>query len=78
MFSFQMATMIMEGDRELNKTELEFFLKGSTSLEKVEACPYKWMTESGWKDAKRLNEIGGVWKNLLDDIRENEIAWKTW
>lgn len=35
MFSFQMTTMIMEGDQELNKDELDFFLKGNTSLESV-------------------------------------------
>jgi hypothetical protein len=28
-----MTTMIMDGEGELNKTELDFFLKGNTSLE---------------------------------------------
>ncbi len=54
MFSFQMTTMIMEGDQELNKEELDFFLKGNTSLDAVEAKPFKWMNQNGWKDAKRL------------------------
>ena len=78
MFTFQMATMIMEGDQELNKEELDFFLKGNTSLEKVEAKPFAWMTQVGWKDAIRLAELGGQWKNLLDDIRDNEKSWKRW
>jgi len=36
------------------------------------------MTQNGWKDAKRLSELGGVWKTLLDDIRDNEKTWKRW
>lgn len=78
MFSFQMTTMIMEGDKDLDKNELDFFLKGNTSLESVEAKPFKWMTQTGWKDAKRLTELSGVWKTLLEDIRENEKVWKSW
>jgi dynein heavy chain len=51
MYSFQMVTMIMEGDDNLNKVELDFFLKGNTSLDAVEAKkPYKWMSENSWKD----------------------------
>merc|ERR1711884_653797 len=33
MFSFQMTTMIMDGDKVLDRNELNFFLKGDTSLE---------------------------------------------
>jgi len=51
MYSFQMVTMIMDGDNTLNKKELDFFLKGNTSLEAVEARkPFKWMLDNAWKD----------------------------
>jgi dynein heavy chain len=51
MYSFQMVTMIMDGDDELNKVELDFFLKGNTSLDAVDAKkPYPWLSENGWKD----------------------------
>lgn len=44
MFSFQMTTMIMDGDGDLNKTELDFFLKGNTSLDAVaKEKPFVWM-----------------------------------
>ena len=33
MFTFQMTTMIMEGEGQLNNDELSFFLKGNPSLE---------------------------------------------
>jgi dynein heavy chain len=50
-FSFQMITMIMNGDNALNNTELDFFLKGNTSLDAVEAKkPHKWISDNGWKD----------------------------
>jgi len=35
-FSFQMTSMILEGENLLNKLELDFFLKGNTSLEVVQ------------------------------------------
>jgi len=51
MYSFQMITMIMDGNNDLNKVELEFFLKGNTSLDAVEAKkPYEWLSANGWKD----------------------------
>lgn len=51
MYSFQMITMIMDGDDALNKVELDFFLKGNTSLDAVESKkPYPWITDNGWKD----------------------------
>lgn len=39
MFSFQMTTMIMDGDDNLNRLEFDFFLKGNTSLDEVEEKP---------------------------------------
>jgi hypothetical protein len=35
----------------INKNELDFFLKGNTSLEEVEdRCPANWISVAGWKD----------------------------
>jgi dynein heavy chain len=78
MFSFQMTTMIMDGDETLNKAELSFFLKGNTSLDEVEAKPFSWMSNNGWKDAVKLTELGGVWQNFLNDVKNNEKLWKEW
>jgi dynein heavy chain len=51
MYSFQMVTMIMDGDNSLNKVELDFFLKGNTSLDPVEQKkPATWLSDNGWKD----------------------------
>lgn len=65
MFSFQMTTMIMDGDNTLNKEEFDFFLKGNTSLDEVEDKPHKWISTNGWKDAVKLDSMGGVYEGLL-------------
>jgi len=78
MFSFQMTTMIMDGDEVLNKPELDFFLKGNTSLDEVEPKPFRWLTNNGWKDAVKLDSMGGVWEGFLETIKKNEKAWKDW
>jgi len=50
-----MTMMLIEGDGMLNKVELDFFLKGNTSLEGVSRQkPYKWLSEGGWKDMQKL------------------------
>lgn len=80
-FSFTMTTMILEGDldtskadaeQSFSKTELDFFLKGNTSLDAVEAKPNKWMLNNGWKDAVALNDLGSKWGNLVESLKDNE------
>jgi dynein heavy chain len=46
-----MVTMIMDGDDSLNRVELDFFLKGNTSLDAIEIKkPFPWISENAWKD----------------------------
>jgi dynein heavy chain len=79
MYSFQMITMIMDGANELNKVELDFFLKGNTSLEATEAKkPYPWLSENGWKDIQKLETLGEAWTGFIDALRNNGPAWKEW
>jgi len=64
-----MITMIMDGDNELNRVELDFFLKGNTSLDAVEIRkPYTWISDNGWKDMQRLGELGPAWAGFVGDI----------
>jgi hypothetical protein len=63
MFAFQMTCAVQEGNGELNRTELDFFLKGDTSLDATERkCPVAWLIASGWKDlnclAKLVPQVG--------------------
>jgi dynein heavy chain len=74
-----MTIMLIEGDGLLNKIELDFFLKGNTALESVQRPkPYKWLTEGGWKDMQKLVTIGEEYKNLVNDLENNESEWKKW
>jgi dynein heavy chain, axonemal len=60
MFSFQMTCMILDGEGQLNRAELDFFLKGDIGLDAPkDPKPYPWLSASGWKDLIRLtNGIG--------------------
>ena len=64
-----MVTMIMDGDKSLNKIELDFFLKGNSSLDTVEMKkPYSWLSENGWKDIQKLETLGEVWNGLIQNL----------
>ncbi|KAL8020331.1 putative AAA+ ATPase domain, dynein heavy chain region D6 P-loop domain-containing protein [Plasmopara halstedii] len=83
MFSFQMTCMIMNASNELDRLELDFFLKGNTSLEAVsEPKPENltWISNAGWKDLLCLSTLheGGVFTSLLADLRTRTIEWKAW
>jgi dynein heavy chain len=71
--------MIKDEEKELNQKELDFFLKGNTSLDQVQKPrPYKWVPEQGWKDMQKLVTIGEEFKNLIEDLERNERDWKKW
>jgi len=72
MYSFQMVTMIMDGDDILNKVELDFFLKGNTSLDIVDVKkPYSWLSENGWKDIQKLNGLEPIWDGFTENLLKN-------
>jgi len=77
MYSFQMVTMIMDGDDILNKVELDFFLKGNTSLDIVDVKkPYSWLSENGWKDIQKLNGLEPIWDGFTENLLKNPKEWK--
>eukprot|EP00965_Chrysotila_dentata_P097363 3218320-Pleurochrysis_carterae.AAC.2 len=79
MFSLQMTLQIQEGDGELDRNQLDFFLKGNLSLEKAaEKPPGDWISESGWHDMQRLVTMGDKFVNLLSDIKRAEPEWRAW
>lgn len=74
-----MITMIMDGDQELNKIELDFFLKGNTSLDAVEKKkPYPWISDNGWKDIGKLDGLNESWTGFIDNLTNNPKEWKDW
>ena len=74
-----MVTMIMDGAEELNRPELDFFLKGNTSLDAVERKkPGPWISENGWKDMQKLDTLGPEWVGFIDNLVKNKDTFKEW
>ena len=79
LFSFQLTTAIMTGEGELNRPELDIFLKGDTSLDDPKRrCPCSWLSKSNWKDIIKVDELGGGFAGLADSVAEDEPAWRAW
>jgi dynein heavy chain len=79
MFSFQMSCMIMDGFNELNRSELDFFLKGDSSLDSAASPnPFSWMLDSCWKDLLKLTSVVESLANIADDVKKNESEFKKW
>ena len=77
MFSFQMTCMIMDVAGKLVRSELDFFLKGDTSLEAASLEKPKgldWISASGWKDLIHLSKISEPFSEILTDLS----AWESW
>lgn len=79
MFSFQMTIMIADGEGQLNRRELDFFLKGDISLEGASrAKPFAWMSDQGWKDLLKLQTLSDAFSTIVSDLVGNVQAWKDW
>jgi dynein heavy chain len=79
MFSFQMTCMIMEGEGELNRKALSFFLRGDTSLEQPpQGKPFPWLSDSGWKDLLKLQTLSESFANIVTDLVNNGDDWRAW
>jgi dynein heavy chain len=83
MYSIQLTTMIKAGDGEMDKEELNFFLKGNLALEDVEALkPAEWIPDAGWKDMQILvnigAETGAPFVDLIKDLVEHLDVFKKW
>lgn len=71
LYSFKMTTMIMEHEPEfeIDNQEVDFFLKGNTSLDAIrQPKPFAWLNDVGWKDMERLIDIKEDFSELRSDI----------
>jgi dynein heavy chain len=70
-----MCTMIQDGDGTLNKGEFDFFLKGNTSLDEVDAKPHAWISPNGWKDACSTEKLGEAWNGFSESLKRDGAEW---
>jgi dynein heavy chain len=80
LFSFQMTTKLQQNEQNVSQQELEFFIKGSVSLEKtVRENPAKFITAQGWADLIKLStDFPDDFGNLPDDVERNLDEWQDW
>lgn len=80
LFSFQMTTKLQQAEGKLKQEELDFFIKGSVSFEKVEkSCPAKWMSEKGWDDLLKLSQdFVEDFGPIPDHLIANLSSWRDW
>lgn len=63
----------------MDSDELDFFLKGNTSLNEIEdSKPVSWITDSAFKDLHFLVHLNDSWKDLTTSLLENEQEWYKW
>ncbi|XP_054939143.1 dynein axonemal heavy chain 10-like isoform X1 [Physeter macrocephalus] len=80
LFSFNMTIKIEQAEGRVPQEELDFFLKGNTSLEKSKRKkPCAWLSDQGWEDIILLSEMfPDNFGALPDDVEEHLTVWQEW
>ncbi len=79
MFSFQMTMKLREGDNKLNHQQLDFMLRGNTSLEKTAKKKVAdWIDDQGWEDMQKLVMIEERFRELPEDMAKSQVQWRAW
>jgi len=74
-----MTTLILDGDNLIVHKELDFFLKGNTSLDEItEKKPAIWVDDAGWKDIQSIGTLGPALANFQSDLTNNIDEFKKW
>jgi hypothetical protein len=56
-----------------------FVLRGNTSLEPMKTKKtVSWLSDANWKDLELLQTLDSKYKNLVNEIVENEPLWHAW
>lgn len=78
LFSFQICTRIDQDIDLIKQSELEFFIKGSVTLEKTQRInPTKWLPSNGWEDILKLaNDFPRQFSELPIQLQDRGIEWK--
>lgn len=79
LFSFQMATRLQQSRGNLPQKELDFFIKGSVSMEKsAKACSAKWLSDKGWEDLLKLAQDFEEFGDIPNHLNDNLAEWRDW
>lgn len=80
-FAFQMTCMILQEAGSLERSELDFFLKGSILIDKTlppQPDSLAWISSIGWKDLIFLSKSKKIFADIEIEIAKNADYWKRW
>ncbi|XP_011639724.2 dynein heavy chain 10, axonemal [Pogonomyrmex barbatus] len=80
LFSLQICLKIEQSMGNVNQKQLDFFAKGSVTLEKSsKSNPIEWLSLSGWEDVLKLaSDFPEKFGQLPEELRDHEDEWKKW
>uniref|UniRef100_A0A336KTI1 CSON011058 protein n=1 Tax=Culicoides sonorensis TaxID=179676 RepID=A0A336KTI1_CULSO len=80
LFSFQITTRLQQSVGLITQKYLDFFIKGSISIEKSsEKVPCSWLTSKQWDDIIKLtNDFPDTFGGLSEHIERNMDEWTSW
>lgn len=80
LFSFQITTRLQQSIGELSQKQLDFFIKGSISLEKITGkIPVPWLTPKQWDDLGKLSkDFSEVFGGIQEHLERNVDEWTKW
>ncbi|KAM0726763.1 Dynein axonemal heavy chain 10 [Formica fusca] len=80
LFSLQICVKIERNVGNVNQKQLDFFIKGSMSLEKSpQVNPTRWLPQLGWEDILKLaSDFPDKFEQLPEELRDCEDEWKHW
>lgn len=80
LYSFQMTIKLQQSAGKVTQPELDFFIKGSVTLEKsTKECPAKWLLSQGWEDLLKLSsDFEEVFGSLIKNFERDVQSWQAW
>lgn len=78
LFSFQICTKLEQSIGNVSQRELDFFIKGSITLEKSPKInPTEWLSAAGWADLLKLsNDFPHKFANIADELASHADEWQ--
>ncbi|CAK9806047.1 Dynein axonemal heavy chain 10 [Anthophora plagiata] len=80
LFSFQICTKLEQSIENVSQKELDFFIKGSITLEKAAKInPTEWLPATGWADLLKLSQdFPEKFERLPDELQMHMDEWQAW
>ena len=83
LYSFLITIQIELDKQMIDYNQIEFFLKGNISLDKILTIKSKpifdWLTNDTWHHCLLLSKrFPEKFENLLKNLQENNLQWKQW